>query len=275
VHGGPGNSLESVFSDLEPLSKGRTVIYYDQRGNGRSDLIKDGDKLGYKKHIADLEAVRQYFKLDRMTLFGNSWGGVLVGLYAAAFPDRVERIILADPGAPSMEFLIKTADEISSRIDSHYDEVGRERYRFASNYKNWLDAKQPKVICREFYTLLFPTYVANKERAATMKGDVCSGSDEAVRYQQWVNREVWNSLGKFDIRPSLSVVKSPALVIHGVADPIPVESAEAWVRSMPNARLLLIKGAGHLAHIEQPEIYFPAVETFLKGEFPKDSTRPK
>lgn len=41
VHGGPGNSLESIRADLEPLSKGRRVIYYDQRGNGRSDLIAD------------------------------------------------------------------------------------------------------------------------------------------------------------------------------------------------------------------------------------------
>ena len=275
VHGGPGNSLESVFNDLTPLSEGRTVIYYDQRGNGRSDLIKDADKLGYKKHIADLEAVRQYFKLDKMTLFGNSWGGLLAGLYAAAHPDRVERMILADPAEPSQELLFKAVDELNSRLDSRYDSVGRQRYRFVSNYKNWIDAKEPKTICREFYTLLFPTYVSDQKRAAAMKGDVCAGPDDAVRYQQYVNREVWRSLGSYDIRPSLGVVKAPVLVIHGAADPIPVESSEAWVRAMPNARILLITGAGHLAHVEQPEIYFQAVETFLKGEFPKDSTRPK
>ena len=37
VHGGPGNSLNSILPDLEPLAKNRTVIYYDQRGRGRSE----------------------------------------------------------------------------------------------------------------------------------------------------------------------------------------------------------------------------------------------
>src|ERR671919_1921913 len=57
VHGGPGNSLTSILPDLEPLAKNRRVIYYDQRGNGRSDLMDDDDeKLSMTKHIQDLEA---------------------------------------------------------------------------------------------------------------------------------------------------------------------------------------------------------------------------
>jgi proline iminopeptidase len=55
VHGGPGNSLNSILPDLEPLAKNRTVIYYDQRGNGRSDLIKDREKLSISKHIASFQ----------------------------------------------------------------------------------------------------------------------------------------------------------------------------------------------------------------------------
>src|SRR5688572_15913805 len=53
VHGGPGNSLESIRPDLERLAKGRRVIYYDQRGQGRSEMLTDGTKLGYKMHVAD------------------------------------------------------------------------------------------------------------------------------------------------------------------------------------------------------------------------------
>ena len=44
VHGGPGNSLESIRVDLEPMAKDRRVIYYDQRGQGRSEVITDGTK---------------------------------------------------------------------------------------------------------------------------------------------------------------------------------------------------------------------------------------
>ncbi|HEV2863359.1 MAG TPA: alpha/beta hydrolase [Pyrinomonadaceae bacterium] len=59
--------------------------------------------------------------------------------------------------------------------------------------------------------------------------------------------------------------KAPVLVVHGEADPIPVASSEAWARAFPNGRLLLVKGAGHLPQVEQPEVFFGAVEAFLKG----------
>ena len=87
VHGGPGNTMQSILPDLEPLAARRTVIYYDQRGNGGSDLIRDRDKLSISKHIADLEAVREHFKLNKVTLLGNSWGGILISFYAAAHPE--------------------------------------------------------------------------------------------------------------------------------------------------------------------------------------------
>src|SRR5215217_1525272 len=103
VHGGPGNTLESIRADLEPLAKNRRVIYYDQRGGGRSDVIRDKGKLSVEKHVADLEAVREHFKLGKMTLLGNSWGGMLISFYAVAHPDRVERMVLHNPGEPTRE----------------------------------------------------------------------------------------------------------------------------------------------------------------------------
>lgn len=273
VHGGPGNSLTSIEPDLEPLAKNRTVIYYDQRGNGRSDLIKDRDKLAIAKHIADLEAVRTHFKLNKMTLLGNSWGGMLISYYAAAHPDKVERMILHSPGEPTKALAIEAVEEIQSRIDQRYNAEQKKRYSFVSNYQNWVKASDPRAICREFFQLLLPTYVSKPESPIRLKGDVCSGSVEAVRYQQFVNVQIMNSLGDWNLIPSLGVVKAPVLVIHGAADPIPVESSEAWAAAMPNARLLVINGAGHITHVEQPEIFFKAVESFLKGDFPVDAKK--
>jgi len=68
-------------------------------------------------------------------------------------------------------------------------------------------------------------------------------------------------------------VKAPALVIHGTADVIPVKASETWARTLPNARLLLIEKSGHMPQFEQPEIFFKAVETFLKGNFPPEAKK--
>lgn len=275
VHGGPGNTMESILPDLEPLAKNRRVIYYDQRGNGRSDLIKDPQKLSISRHVEDLEAVRKFFKLDKLTLLGNSWGGMLIGFYAAAHPDKVERMVMHSPGEPARTFAVEAVEEMQSRLDQQYNNEQRRRYKYVSDYRNWVKAPDPKAVCREFYHLLLPIYVSKRESVALLKGDVCSGSDEAVRYQQFVNIQVMNSLGDWNLLPSLGVVKAPVLVIHGMADPIPVESSEAWAWAMPNARLLLIKGAGHIPQVEQPELFFSAVETFLKGGWPQGAEKIK
>jgi proline iminopeptidase len=268
VHGGPGNTLESILPDLEPLAQNRRVIYYDQRGGGRSDLILDKGRLTVAKHVADLEAVRKHFNLDRVTLLGNSWGGMLISFYAVAHPDRVERMVLHNPGEPTRELLMEAVDEISARIHSRYEGEQAKRYSFVSKPQNWVKAKDPRAICREWFQMLLPTYVAKAETFKNFKGDVCAGPEEAVRYQQVVNMLVWSTMGDWNLLPQLPSVKAPVLVIHGPADPIPVESSEAWARGYPNSRLLLVEGSGHLSHVERPDIFFPAVETFLKGGWP-------
>jgi proline iminopeptidase len=273
VHGGPGNSLTSIEPDLEPLARNRTVIYYDQRGNGRSDLIKDVKRLSISKHIEDLEAVRKHFNLDKMTLLGNSWGGLLIGFYAAAHPERVARLIFHCPASPTQTLLSEMASEVKRRISRQYNDERRNRFATVANVETWLKATDPRAVCREFYQMILAVYVFKPESMKLLKGDVCSGSEDAVRNQQLVNHRIWEALGSWNLLSSLGAVKAPVLVIHGAADVIPLRSSEAWAGAMPNARMLVIEGAGHIPQIEQPEIFFKAVETFLKGSFPSDAKK--
>ena len=272
VHGGPGNSLESIFNDFEPISKNRTVIYYDQRGQGKSELVKDGSKLGYEQHVADLEAVRQHFKLDKMTLMGNSWGGLLISLYAVEHPDRVERMILDSPAGPMKGFLDDMEDEISRRSAKIYTPQQIANSRKFRDPNTWLKAKDPLAICHDFYYMVLATYTYSQTFGDGYKGDLCVGGTDSVRQQPMVRAHAWSSLGDFNLIPKLGAVKAPVLVIHGAADVIPLRSSEAWAAGYPNARLFLIQKAGHISQIEQPEIFFPAIETFLKGTFPKEAT---
>ena len=273
VHGGPGNSLTSILPDLEPLAKNRRVIYYDQRGNGRSDLIKDSEKLSIRKHIEDLETVRQFFKLDKMTLLGNSWGGLLIGYYAVAHPDRVERLIFHSPAPPTKVLLSEMDDEIQRRLKRLYNDEQLKRLAVVADNETWLKSPDPGAVCREMWQTVLAVYVFKLESMKLIKGDVCSGPEESVRRQRLVSHQIWLSLGDYNLLPSLSVVKAPALVIHGAADVIPVKASEAWAGAMPNARLFLIEKSGHMPQFEQPEIFFKAIETFLKGDFPAEAKK--
>lgn len=268
VHGGPGNSLSSIEPDFRPFEERYTIIYYDQRGNGYSDLIEEPSKLSLAHHIADLEAVRAHFGLAKMNLIGNSWGGLLAAAYAAAHPDRIGRLVLQDAAPPVRSLLVRAGDELGDRAQRRLDPARRRRLGqlFDGDYRE--KAADPRAACREWALLLLPLMTAGSA-TSPLKGDVCGGTDQALRLQQRVNGQIWQTLGDFDLRPRMAAVTAPVLVVQGEADYIPLDSARAWAASMPNARLLVIPGAGHTPQGERPEIFFPAIKTFLAGHWPE------
>jgi proline iminopeptidase len=272
VHGGPGNSMESIRPDFGPAAAGRRVIYYDQRGNGGSSLEMDRSRLAIGRHVADLEAIRAHFGLARMNLLGNSWGGLLVAYYALAHPDRVARLVLHDPAPPARPWLDALNDELGRR--SHLlPEADRRAYAAAASPMAWYRARNPVGVCRTFMTILFRLYAFDPNAPGHARGDACAGGTEAVRRQLVVNKLIWAGLPDYDVRPSLARLKAPVLIIYGEADPVPRAGAEAWAGAYPDARLLIVRRAGHLAHVEQPGIFFPALETFLHGGWPADAVR--
>ena len=269
VHGGPGFSLESVRPDFAPLAAHRRVIYYDQRGNGRSSLIDDPAALAGDRHVADLEAIRRHFRLEKMNLLGNSWGGFLISAYAAAHPDRVERLILDSPAPPTAAQHRLMAARMTERAAERFTEAERDHVR---DNANWLEARDPIAACGIFARYILRLYVFDPAAPVQIRGNLCSGPPEVVRRSLWVNGAIWRSFGEFDLRPEVRRVTAPVLVIHGVADVVPPEGARAWAASFPNARLLMMRRSGHLIQVEEPDAFFAAIEAFLAGRWPEGAS---
>src|SRR5207244_2831674 len=94
LHGGPGARHDYLLPQYDHLTEGgRALLYYDQRGGGRSPVPRDVP-VGWREHVADLEALRGHWELDRLTVLGYSWGGLLALLYALEHPDRIARLAL-------------------------------------------------------------------------------------------------------------------------------------------------------------------------------------
>lgn len=270
VHGGPANSMESIRPDFGPATAGRRIIYYDQRGNGGSSLDMDRAHLAIGRHVADLDAIRAHFGLEKMNLLGNSWGGLLVSYYAVAHPDRVARLVLHDSAPPARSWLEAMSDEIRRR-SLRLPEAERRAFAAAGDPLSWYRAPDPLVPCRTFMHVLFRLYAYDADAPGETHSDPCAGGPEAVRRQLIVNKRIWAGLPDYDIRPLLGRVTAPVLVIYGEADPVPRAAAESWAAAYPNARLLVIRHAGHLAHVEQPAIFFAALDTFLGGHWPPEA----
>jgi proline-specific peptidase len=96
LHGGPG-----IPSDyLEPLedfaAAGRRVIRYDQIGCGRSDQPNDPTLMTVETFVAEINAVRAAFGLERLHILGQSWGGMLAMEYALTKPAGLAGLVISD-----------------------------------------------------------------------------------------------------------------------------------------------------------------------------------
>ena len=263
LHGGPGLTMDYLAEDLTPLAAHHTLIFYDQRGAGRSTLVTDSAALDGKRFAEDLEAVRRHFRLERVTLLGHSWGAGVAALYASRFADRIDRLLIVDGIPLRREGLVNAFQKLAAGRDSSTrNEMDR-----------WMEARRADPgdtrACHAYYELWFEPFFADPSDMKRSKGDFCAGTPESRRNKiASVDRYVAASLGQWDWRPALNQVKAPALVIHGSADPLPVESGREWAAAIPGARFLLLPGVGHFPYLEAPERFFGAVRAFVGGSWP-------
>lgn len=258
LHGGPGSNINGVWPDLEPLAEGRTIILYDQRGGGRSEIIKSPSHLTADHHVRDLEAVRAHFALQRFTLIGESWGAGLAALYAAAHPTYVERLLLIGPMPPTREILERRMDESDTAM------AFRERLAHIARAMPGVD--DPVAACHEFFSLYTRQFFFRPEGISRRLGSSCNAPPEGVRNYFVVNQATFASLGAFDLRPTLARVRVPAMVVEGEKSiPTTVESARVFAQSLPMSTLVLIPEAGHYPQVERPDVFFPTVKKFLQG----------
>src|SRR5262245_9745479 len=77
LHGGPDFDHTYLLPDLDRLSDSYQLIYYDQRGRGKSAGNVHPEDVTIRSEIEDLDALRAYFQLDSVAVLGHSWGGLL------------------------------------------------------------------------------------------------------------------------------------------------------------------------------------------------------
>ena len=248
LHGGPGAHHDYLRPGFDALARHRELIYYDQRGGGRSPVPRNVP-VGWTEQVADLEALREHWGLERLTLAGYSWGGLLALLYAVERVERLERLALVSP-APAWRAAREGFEQTFARrnLDPRFQEE-RRRLR-----ESGLRERDPVAFQQRIFELSVAPYFHDPALARELTPFRVTG-----RTQQ----EVWASLGDYDLRPKLPALRGvPTLVLHGEEDAIPIAASRTAAELM-GADFHPVPRCGHVPYVEAHDEFVRVVGGFL------------
>ena len=250
LHGGPDFDQAYLLPDMDRLATEYRLIYYDQRGRGRSaDGVRPED-VTMASDVADVETVRQHFQLTSTALLGHSWGAVLALEYALQHPNHVSHLILMNPAPASSKDVALLRKTYLAKLGAEMD---RQREILAS--AAYQEGDPDAVIAR--YRIHFRHALKRTEDyeklMTAMKAAFVSQGKAGIRKARAVEDrlmdETWNVPG-YDLTPRLGALRIPTLVIWGDHDFIPMEISSHIARAVPNAQIVTLEDCGHFAYLE-------------------------
>jgi len=273
LHGGPDFDHAYLLPDLDRLDDVLRLIYYDQRGRGRSADNVQPQSVTLSSEVEDIETVRRHFGLDAPVLLAHSWGTVLALEYAVRHPTSASHLVLMNPApASAQDFaLLRKAyvHDLGAQMDRHGEIMASDAYKradpetVAARYRiHFAHALQRRDDYERLMTIMRAQFV-NQGSA---------GIIEARAVEDHLMQETWQDAA-YDLLPRLSTLTVPTLVIAGDHDFIPVEIADHIAHALPNAKLVTIKDCGHFAYLECPEAVHRIVEDFLQSANDSERSR--
>ncbi len=222
------------------LAQNHTVILYDRRGTGLSD--RDRTDFTVESDYSDLAALVNHLDVEQFALLGNCALGHAAIAYAARHPERVSKLILYATWAhgPSM-----TRDDIKSSFISK----ARSHWGLGS---------------RDIAGMLVPESEGEVvDRVAAAMRESCDG-ETAARFLEMMYTA--------DVTDALPDVKITTLVLQRRNDRgVPFRAARELCSSLPNARLIALKGHHHLISYGDVEAVADAIYEFLGTEMKRAS----
>ena len=237
VHGFPLNK-ELWEPQLTALQDVARLIAPDLRGHGASEPVPGEYSMDLLAD--DCQALLESLEIEEPAVVcGLSMGGYIALAYYRRYPERLAGLILAATRAgPDSPEARANRDKMAARAG----EKGAGAIA---------EDLLPKMLSPE-------TYTGNPELVARVKQIMAGTSVPGIR------GALLGMKARPDATPLLAEIDVPALVIHGEDDQlIPVEEAQAMHAAIPNSRLEVLPGAGHLLNLERPDAFNQSVRRFL------------
>lgn len=258
VHGGPGS--DSYYFEATPgnalLQQQHTMVYYDQRGSGRSSAAPNGD-YSLMRMLQDMEELRNHLGYARWAVMGHSFGGILVTNYAALYPRAVERLLVIhgtlnlryslqshiDNGAIILGLNLRQKEDLLAGAASHMDQLQRVHQRL-NETGLW-------------YQLMYRN--PNEKIYNDTISNIINSRSYEFGNKVWEHPEYWN-----DFTPLTRQIKCPVLVMTGMKD-YAIGPDHYKDFHFPNQVVTRYMG-GHAPFQEEPQWFAERILGFMQGK---------
>lgn len=268
LHGGPDFDHAYLLPELDQWGDGYRLVYYDQRGRGRSAEGVLPEDVTLESEIHDLDEVRRHFELETTALLGHSWGALLALEYALRHPMRVSHLILMNPAPVSTSDLVLLRESYLAKLGAEMD---RQREILASAA---YEAGDPEAVTARYRIHFLPALKRHEDYEKLMarmsEAFTRQGAGGIVKARAVEDRLYADTRDRddYDLHPELRALDIPALVLTGEDDFIPVAVAEHMAEALPHATLVTIPDCGHFAYLECGEEARHAVDEFMGETIP-------
>ena len=227
---------------VRELSRGHTLVRYDERGCGLSDREFERTP-SLDSYVDDLTAVVEAAGLKRFALLALSGGGATAIEYAARNPERVSRLVLYGTWSRGRD-LRGGADAEESRVLGELIRVG------------W--GGTVPAFRHVFSSIYIPSAGEQEKRWYDEMQQTSSSGETAAR--------LWRSRNSIDVRNTARGVTQPTLVLHARHDgAVPHEEGRLLASLLPDARFVTLESDNHILQEDEPawEMFLSEVRAFL------------
>ncbi len=247
---------------MDRLAAVSHLVYYDQRGRGRSSLGVEPEDVGIESEVDDLDQIRRHLGRSTIALLGHSWGSVLAMEYATRHPEHVSHLILVNIAPASHRGLISFREWRATREGDNLKLL--RAIAETPAFEAGDIAAETEYYRVHFGKSLYPpgdldTLVGSLRTHFTPADVLKARAIEGRLHEQTWRRP------EYDLIPRLRELKMPVLVIHGDSELIPLECARNVAEAVPGAKLVVLNGCGHFAYLERPAEVLEAVAALLAG----------
>lgn len=259
LHGGPGGNNYNFERTIGPLlEKFATLVYYEQRGCGRTKAPIDTTDYEIPTLISDLDGLREKLDFEKMILLGYSFGAELALRYAQQDPDKVKQLILSSPAE------LSTSNKLV-QIQGFYsigNRILREKIEKTIMEPTTIDDKYIKIwgmvstpVADSF--LFINQDVAKKNRKLWRESKLPNKGSRHFR-------EVIFKSSKGDLLKTVHGLEIKCLIISGIHDKNGgLHTGIVLNQILPHSELKLYKNSAHFPDMEESDSFAMDVKSFI------------